>query len=218
MRGVDLAGEEGGEMSASAVRTVKKPAFTTQSREPGWWGMVLFILTEGMLFSLLITSYYYLYSGSSQWPQGGIAKPELFLPSVATVILLASSGPLVFATRSLAKGSTRGALIGLVWGFVLGAVFLGIQAYEFIELDFSASTNAYGSLFWTLSGFHAFHLVLGLMMVAFTAYRVTRGHFDAEHRLGVETTAMYWHFVDAVWVVVFLTLHISPYVLSSSPA
>lgn len=204
-------------MSAQPQAATTPPGFPATARPAGWWGMVLFILTEGMLFSLLITSYFYLRSVSVSWPPGDIEMPALLLPSIGTIILLGSSLPMFYATHAIARNNRRGLIAGMGVSFVLGAVFLVLQAYELSELGFSHSTNAYGSVFITLTGFHAAHLVVGMLMLAFIIVRSFLGHFTDENKLAPENVALYWHFVDAIWIAVFLTLHISPHLLSSSP-
>ncbi len=202
-------------MSVATTRQERAPSFR-EVPEQGFWGMLGFISTEATFFVMLIAAYFYLAGEASSWPPDGIAKPELPLPIVNTVILLASSGPMFYATRQLRRGHMRGVIGGLLSSAVLGAVFIAIQAYELDHLEFSARSNAYGSAFITLTGFHLAHLVVGIALVLYAVLRTMAGHFDAEHRLGIENTALYWHFVDVVWIAVFLTVHISPWALGRS--
>lgn len=178
-------------------------------RATGWWGMVLLIATEASLFAYLLFSYFYLASMSrGPWPPG--ADPELRLALPNTAILLASSVTMWWAEsgiRAGAQGRLRG---GLLVTFLLGAVFLAIQGVEYGNKHFTPRSGAYGSLFYTITGFHGAHVFVGLLMIAVVAVRAWLGHFTAERRLAVTNTAWYWHFVDAVWLAVFTSLYLSP--------
>jgi heme/copper-type cytochrome/quinol oxidase subunit 3 len=175
--------------------------------------MVWVIATETMLFGALIASYFFLrFKSDPQWPPDGIATPSLELPLVMTVILLSSSIPVHFAERAIKHGHRRGLQWGLAIGFVLGAAFLGLQAVEYAEKlnEFTPTTNAYGSLFFVITGFHGLHVLVGLMFSIWTQIRAHRGAFDELRHLTVQNFTMYWHFVDAIWIFVVTTIYISP--------
>jgi heme/copper-type cytochrome/quinol oxidase subunit 3 len=176
--------------------------------------MALFILVEAALFSLLLSSYFYLLADAPAWPPPGIAKPDLLLPGIGTVLLLGSSVPMVWATKAASRGRFGEVEVAMVISIVLAVAFLAIQGWSLAHADFSARDNAYGSVFFTVELTHAAHLVLGLLLVSMALIRVFLRHFTAERHLAIETSAMYWHFVDVVWIFVFLSLHISPYVFA----
>jgi heme/copper-type cytochrome/quinol oxidase subunit 3 len=127
------------------------------------------------------------------------------------VLLLVSSGCIWWGERGLRRGSRRRLVAGLVATLVLGIVFLSLQGVEYAHKSFHLSTNAYSSLFFTITGLHGMHVFVGLLMVALALVRTLCGHFTPERHLAVTNTAMYWHFVDAVWLVVFVSLYVSPY-------
>jgi heme/copper-type cytochrome/quinol oxidase subunit 3 len=102
-------------------------------------------------------------------------------------------------------------MLGLAISFGLGGLFLLIQGFEYARAGFTPQANAYGSLFYTLTGFHGLHVTVGLVLISVMQVRSWVGHFDASRYLGVQTTAMYWHFVDAVWIFIFGSLYLSPY-------
>jgi heme/copper-type cytochrome/quinol oxidase subunit 3 len=180
-------------------------------RSPGWMVMVLIIATEAMLFAYLLFSYFYLASSATgKWPPSG--PPDLTLVIPNTVILLVSSGCIWWGERGLRLGSRRRLVIGLVATLVLGVAFLSIQGVEYAHKTFHLATNAYSSLFFTITGLHGTHVFIGLLMVAIALVRTLCGHFTPERHLAVTNTAMYWHFVDAVWLVVFTALYLSPYI------
>jgi heme/copper-type cytochrome/quinol oxidase subunit 3 len=205
-------------MSATAAETqrdaaLELPRHASGSVAYGWWGMVLLIATESMLFAALIASYFYLrFRTGPVWPPDGIARPTLELPLAMSVILWSSSIPVHLADRAVRKGNLRGLRIGLALGFVLGASFLGLQVVEYAEKlkEFTPTTNAYGSLFFTITGFHGTHVFVGLAFSVWTQVRAWRGAFSEQRHLTVQNFTMYWHFVDAVWVFVLLSLYVSP--------
>jgi cytochrome c oxidase subunit I+III len=170
--------------------------------------MVWVIATEAAFFAYLLFSYFYLASMTNgAWPPAG--PPELRLALPNTFILLLSSAAMVVADRAM-RGGARGRLrLALVATLALGIVFLCVQAVEFSHKPFGPGRDAYGSLFFTILGFHGAHVLAGLVMVAFaTALAWSRG--DRAARVTLRNVAMYWHFVDAVWLAVFASLYLSP--------
>jgi heme/copper-type cytochrome/quinol oxidase subunit 3 len=199
--------------STAPVRRRINAEFQATARPGAWWGMVMFIVTEATVFALLITSYFYLRAAAVSWPPEDIKKPELLLSSINTVILLGSSVPMFVATRAISRGQRRTMAIALGLSFIMGAVFLGIQGWEFSQLEFEFNDNAYASSFWFINGSHGLHVAIALVFVLYLLARTAAGHFTERRHLAVENVALYWHFVDAVWIAVFLSLHVSPHFL-----
>ncbi len=191
------------------------PTHANGPRSFAWWGMVWLIATEATLFGLLIASYFYLrFRSGALWPPAGIADPELALPLLMTAILWSSSIPVHIADRAIRGGNVRRLRVGLAAGFLLGAVFLGITvAIEWPEKlrEFTPTMNAYGSLYYTITGFHAGHVLVGLGMSAWVQFRAWQGAFDQHRHVSVQNFAMYWHFVDVVWAFVLATIYLSPH-------
>ena len=190
------------------------PHTVSSTRAFGWWGMVGLIATEAMLFGSLIASYFYLrFTSGPVWPPGGIPRPSLELPLIMTVILWSSSIPVHLAEHAVKKGRQTRFKICLALGFLLGAVFLAIQlVVEYPEQlhEFTPQTNAYGSLFYALTGLHGSHVAVGLGFSLWVQVRAWLGHFNEERHVTVQNFTMYWHFVDAVWALVLLTIYLSP--------
>ncbi len=182
-----------------------------RTRPAAFWGMVMAIVTESMLFAGLLSSYFYLRATSDEWPLGGLPEPELTKVGVFSVILIASSLPVIWAERSIGHGDLRRLRLGLALGFVMGAVFLAYTAWDFAHAEFGVSDNSYASVFHITIGLHALHVLAGLSASVAVQAKAWTGRIDAEHHETVRLWSMYWHFVDAVWVVVFTSLYLSPH-------
>jgi cytochrome c oxidase subunit III len=180
----------------------------------GYWAMVLFCLTEGTLFAFLLSSYFFLGASSTAggWPPAGIAKPELEKPLIMTAVLVSSSMVLFFAERSRANGGRAKYLVGTGVTIALGLSFLGLQAAEYRKLleHLSPRTSAYASIFYTITGFHGTHVAFGLLLLAWTLVADARGRLSGVSPVAVKNSALYWHFVDGVWLVVLTCLYLSP--------
>lgn len=183
-------------------------------RSFAWWGMVWLIATEATLFALLLASYFYLRFRSPEWPLEHIEAPALELPLVMTAILWSSSIPVHIAEKGIEKGQQGRLRWGLALGWLLGAAFfvitVGIEWPETLH-EFTPRTNAYGSMFFTVTGFHLSHVLVGLSVSAFTQVRAWQGAFDEMKHVSVQNFAMYWHFVDIVWLFVLLSIYVSPH-------
>jgi heme/copper-type cytochrome/quinol oxidase subunit 3 len=187
------------------------PRYVAGTRAPASWGMLMLILTEGIFFSLLFASYWYIRTGSDTWPQGGIKAPELLIPSIGTAILLSSSIPMQWAEMSIRRGNQLALRAGLAIAFIMGVTFLAIQLNEYAHSEFKPQENAYASLFFLITAFHGAHVFLALLMNVFTQARAWTGGFDKRRHLAVQNASWYWHFVDVVWIFIFGFLYIAPH-------
>ncbi len=185
-------------------------------KSTGWWGMMAMIATESIIFGLLLFTYLYFRAGADDWPPGDIAVPALTPTAIRSVILYASSGTLWFAERSLEKHGD--AFKTAVWTFItmaMGAIFLTGHIQEQFRLaeEIAPQETAYGSIFMTLINFHIAHLIIGLMILGYMLLHTLRGRFSARRHTMFQMGGLYWHFVDVIWLFVFPTLYISPYLL-----
>jgi cytochrome c oxidase subunit III len=172
------------------------------------------IIIELTFFAGLIASYFYLrFHAGAEWPIGPISKPDLLLPSINAVILFVSSIPMYIADSSVQKGDIPKAKIGLAVSLLLGTLFLVLKVIEYSGYDYTWATNAYGSIVWTISGFHSAHVLGVVLKVVVVLTAMFKGYFNAERNLGVRVNGLYWHFVVVVWVPLFFTLYLSHYVL-----
>ncbi|HSH23626.1 MAG TPA: cytochrome c oxidase subunit 3 [Acidimicrobiales bacterium] len=175
----------------------------------GWWGMVVLIMTEAMIFAGLLGSYFFVRAISPTWPLDHIEPPELARISLFTVVLLGSSVPIFWAESGIRKGNQRRLRIGLLLSFLLGASFMVNLAFEYEELHFGLRDNAYASLYYAITGLHGLHVFVGLLMNLIVQIKAWQGKFSASRHLTVEIFGLYWHFVDVVWIFVFSSLYVS---------
>ena len=180
-------------------------------RAAGWWAILGGILTEAALFVFLLFSYYYLavQPHSGAWPPGGSPSLKLSLPN--TFVLLASSVAVWWGEWGTKRGNRPVQLMGLSVALVLGIIFVVVQYFEWQAKPFGLSTDAYGSLFFTVTGFHMAHVIVGLLVLASVLVWSLLGYFGPVRHSYVSIGAIYWHFVDAVWLAVFFTLYVTPY-------
>lgn len=186
------------------------PVGSVGTRASGWWGCLTMIVTEASLFGYLIFSYLYLaVLDKGPWPPEGL--PKLGLGSLNTVILLSSSGVVWFAERCVRRRRPRTGSVLLGVAVVLGIVFTGIQLKEWHDHPYGLTTHLYGSLYFTLTGFHMAHVVVGIVVLAFLLLWTARGYFDDARCAPLTIGSLYWHFVDAVWLFIFSTIYLTPY-------
>ena len=197
--------------TASATADALTPV-QGQGRPTAWWGIVCVIMTEGTIFAGLIASYFFLRASSTEWPQGHLELPKLGLSIVFSLVLWGSSIPMMVAERGIKRGKQGALRIGLLLSFLMGAAFLVYTASDFNGLHFGWRTNAYGSIFYTTVGLHALHVLIGLAMSGVVQIKAWQGKFSAQRHTTVQVYALYWHFVDAVWVFVFASFILSPHI------
>ncbi|MCG7593750.1 heme-copper oxidase subunit III [Mycobacterium sp. PSTR-4-N] len=180
-------------------------------RTVGWWGMVMFVTTEATVFAVLLSSYFYVRFQVDTWPLGGIEQPELRRPLIMTAILLPSSLPVMWAERGIRKGQLWRLRLGLLATLIMGVAFLILQGLEYSSKleKFTFTTNVYGSFFYTITGFHGLHVTVGLLMVGWLLAASLRGSFGYRRHERVRLAAIYWHFVDLVWVAILFTIYLS---------
>lgn len=203
-------------MSVVGVSSAGPTVPIRPGRSTGWWGMVGLMVTEGMLFSLLIFIYFYFAAGDGPWPPEGLPMPELRSSAIRSLILLGSSLPMVLSERALEKGGNLAR--SAVWSFLAlamaGAFLIGhIQEQFKLFHELSPTENVYGTAVVTILNFHALHLVVGMIILAVTLVHLLRGKITPERPAMLKLSGMYWHFVDVIWVFVYASLYLSPHVL-----
>lgn len=172
-------------------------------------GVLVFIVSEAMLFAAFFAAYFGLRGISATWPPTPeIRRPELPLVALNTLFLLTSSVTLQWAIGRIRAGDRGGLVRGVAATLALGTLFLAIQAFEFSQNGFGISDGVFGSTFYTLTGFHGAHVAAGLAILAAVLRRARRGLVTPERHVAVEAASYYWHFVDAVWLVLFTTVYV----------
>jgi cytochrome c oxidase subunit 3 len=182
--------------------------------DPALLGMMLFIASEVMFFAALFAAYFNARSTLPVFPPEGydhVLNP-VPIAVVATAILLLSSFTMQWGTSRIRKGDRTGLNRAVAVTLVLGVIFLAIQLYDYYELitveQFGIDSGVYGTLFYTMTGFHGAHVLGGVVGLAVILSRGVAGQFTRRHHVAVEAVHYYWHFVDVVWVFLFLTLYI----------
>jgi cytochrome c oxidase subunit III len=170
-------------------------------------GMVLFLGSELMFFAALFAMYFTLKGQASRWPPAGTNVDPLE-PAVFTAILVASSFTMQQGVRRIRAGDRTGMRRWTWITIVLGVIFLAGQAHGYAKATFTISSNAYGSAFYAMTGLHALHVFAGLLILLVVLGRAAQGAYSKDDHAGVEVAAYYWHFVDVVWIGLFLTIFV----------
>jgi heme/copper-type cytochrome/quinol oxidase subunit 3 len=193
----------------AAPETLALPFGSVERNGVGWWGVSCLIATEAALFAYLLFSYYY--TAIEIGPGFAPRHPSMTFPLPNTVILISSSFVANWAEKSIKAGRRGRFLVGGAITVLLGATFVGVQLLEWRSKHYSLQTGPYGSLFFTITGFHMMHVIVGLLAWLTMLVWGARGYFDRRRHAPVLITAVYWHFVDVVWLAVFFTFYLTPY-------
>ena len=186
------------------------------------YGMILFIASEVMFFVAWFWAYFdaslfphdvhqvartELYGG--QWPPKGIQTFDPWhLPLLNTLILLCSGTTVTWAHHALIHGDREGLKKGLWCTILLGLLFTSFQAWEYAHAPFGFKDGIYTSTFFMATGFHGFHVIVGTVFLLVCLVRAIKGHFKPDHHFGFEAAAWYWHFVDVVWLFLFVSIYV----------
>jgi len=174
-------------------------------------GVVLFIVSEVMFFFAFFWAYFHSSLApaieiGSIWPPAGISAFNPWgVPLLNTLILLLSGVTITYAHHALTSGNRAFLVDGLAFTILLAIIFTFLQAYEYRTAPFNISDGIYGSTFFMATGFHGFHVIIGTTFIAVCLARVH--HFNTKHHVGFEAAAWYWHFVDVVWLFLFISIY-----------
>ena len=176
--------------------------------EPQLLGMLLFIISEIMVFGAFFTAYFFIrVVDANPWPAAGTELPKI-IAGFNTAVLLSSSVTIHWALESAKRGNRFGLKAGMLTTFFLGCTFLFVQINEYVHIGFAPSSSAQASVFYGLTGLHGAHVFIGLCLLLMVTVRAFRGHFSPEQHRGVEVPGIYWHFVDVMWVIVYTTVYL----------
>ena len=185
------------------------------------YGMSLFICSEIMFFVAFFWAYFeagLFYDQTIQfmrvaltggvWPPQGLVTFDPFtVPFLNTLILLLSGTTVTWSHHALREGNRDGFIWGLGITVLLGMAFTSFQAYEYVYAGFGFKDGIYASTFYMATGFHGFHVIVGTIFLAVCFFRGLSGHFTPTHHFGLEAAAWYWHFVDIVWLFLFVSIY-----------
>jgi cytochrome c oxidase subunit III len=199
------------------------------------WSMSWFIFSEVMFFAGFFGALFYARAITMPWladldhkilwpdfaaewgnTPGGIVEPfekmgPFWIPTINTALLLTSGVTLTISHHALRAGQRGKTAFWLAATILLGAIFMGFQAYEYVhaysDLNLKLSSGIFGSTFYMLTGFHGFHVTMGAIMLGVVLYRVLKGHFTPDHHFAFEGAAWYWHFVDVVWLGLYVIVY-----------
>src|SRR4029077_17670316 len=176
--------------------------------EPQMLGMLLFIISEVMVFGAFFTAYFFIrVSVGDPWPAPGTKLP-VEVAGVNTAILMSSSFTLHWAQTAIKQGNRFGLKAGILTTFLLGATFLFVQINEYANIGFAPQDHAQQTIFYSLTGLHGAPVFIGLLLLLILTVRSFRGHYTPEQHRGVEVPGIYWHFVDIMWIIVYTTVYI----------
>lgn len=176
-------------------------------------GVGLFIVSEALFFLAIFWTFFHSALSptvelGAQWPPKGIESVNPFeLPLLNTVILLSSGFTVTYAHHCLIQGYRKGGLHGMLYTIILALIFTALQGLEYTVSSFTISDSTYGSCFYFGTGFHGFHVIIGTAFIAVGLWRFLAYHFTENHHLGFESSILYWHFVDIVWLFLFISIY-----------
>jgi len=192
--------------------SVREKAHTEEVSTGLRMGMVLFITSEVMFFVAFFWAFFHNALGFStttlQWPPEGIVPLDAWeLPFYNTVILLTSGGTVTRAHIFVEEGDNKRAAKWIFITAALGALFLGLQAYEYVHASFKLVDGVYPSTFYLATGFHGFHVFVGTVFLIVCGFRAANNQFQSHKHIGFQAAAWYWHFVDVVWLFLFVWVY-----------
>lgn len=177
------------------------------------YGMILFLLTEILLFLAFFWAFFHSSLAPTVeigaiWPPKGIEVLNPWeIPFLNTVLLLSSGASVTWAHHAILAGNREQALQGLTLTIALAVIFTGFQAYEYMEAPFTLADGIYGSTFFMTTGLHGFHVIIGTLFLSICLYRLVNFHFTRQHHFGFEAAAWYWHMVDVVWLFLCVCIY-----------
>ena len=176
-------------------------------------GFALFIISEIMAFLSVFWAYFHSSLAPAVeiggvWPPLGISVLDAFaIPLLNTVLLLSSGAFITFAHHAVIKGNRRSAILGLILTLVFAIIFTGLQYYEYSQAGFSISDSVFGSSFYASTGLHGLHVIVGTIFILVGWFRIVNYNLTSRHHLGYEFSILYWHFVDVVWLFLFIAVY-----------
>ena len=171
-------------------------------------GMVLFVASEAMFFSAFFAGYFTIRANAKVWPPPGIPHLKIDVATILTVLLVASSAVIQLSIRSIRKGDPRRAVVFLGVTIALGIAFLLLQLYDYSQLGFGVKDGTFGTLFYVMTGIHMAHVLGGVVFLSLVFAQGLGGSLTASNHDSLAAGAIYWDFVDVVWILLFTTFYL----------
>lgn len=173
------------------------------------FGLFMFLLAETMIFFGLFAAYLTYRAVNPEWPPAGTPRLELLLPGINTIILISSSFVIHKGDDAIKANDVKGMRLWFGLTALMGAVFLAGQLVEYFHLEFGLTSNLFASTFYVLTGFHGLHVTFGLGLILAVLWRSRQpGHYSEQRKFGIEAAELYWHFVDVIWIILFILLYL----------
>ncbi len=171
-------------------------------------GLLAFLVSESLMFGGFFATYLFFRATYEVWPPQG-TEVELFVPTINTIILLSSSFVIHFGDVAIKKNNVRGMRMWYTLTAIMGTIFLLGQAYEYVTLGYGLTANVFSNCFYLMTGFHGLHVFVGLLLILGVLWRSRRpGHYSAAKHTGIAMAEIYWHFVDVIWIILFVLLYV----------
>lgn len=199
--------------SYAAVDVSDFSRFNADHKHPLWWGILGLIAIELTVVAGFVVSYFYLRMGAPDWPPAGLGPPALLWETINLGLLLTSAGAMWWAGRGMQRGDRRVLTIGVAIALLLDLAVLPLRWLEFRAFPFRWSDHAYGSIVWTITGFHFTHVVSAIVGTAVVLALALQGYWTKERQLGVVVDTLYWYFVSFAWIPLYLTVYWVPRLL-----
>ncbi len=172
------------------------------------FGFIVFLLSESFIFLSLFAGYIVYKLTTSEWLPPGVSGLEIKAPAINTVVLVSSSFVIYLAERALGRHNVIGFRLFLLATMAMGSYFLLGQAIEWSQLEFGFTTGVFGGIFYLLTGFHGLHVFTGILLQTIILARsFIPGNYDSGH-FGVNATSLFWHFVDVIWIILFVLIYV----------
>jgi cytochrome c oxidase subunit 3 len=206
-----LAAQGGvGVMATNKTSASTVTPYATGAGSTGWWATLFLVVIEAVVFAGLVSSYFYYFSNATAWPPQGIEPPDLLIPTVSSIILIASAIPAYAGDHALANGDIDRLKLWQAIATIMLIVVLAMRGYEYSRLEYRWDDTVYGSIVWIMTGIHSTHVLVVLIRTLSEQVLAWKGFFNERRRSAVQGTTLYWVFGAAVWVPLYATLYLFP--------
>ena len=171
-------------------------------------GLFVVLGSETIFFGTLLSAYFFLRATLTSWPFGAVTFSRLLVPGANTLLLLLSALTMYLGLRAIRLNRTASLKVWLILTLATGLIFVAGQVFEFNRSGMKVSDQAFGGVFFTLMGFHAVHVIAGVIMLILLTWRAFQGDFNAHRYTAIQVGAWFWYFIVAVWVVLFISLYL----------